>query len=72
MQLLRFDQHERLVITDFHGKTIPPYAILSHRWSDTEILLEDIGSRTYRRRRTVIESYSSALNRQPRTSSTTS
>jgi hypothetical protein len=51
MRLLCFDQHERLVVTDFRGKTIPPYAILSHRWSDTEILLEDIQSGTYKKKK---------------------
>ncbi|KAF2832234.1 HET-domain-containing protein [Ophiobolus disseminans] len=42
MRLLHLDS-ERLVSTDFRGKTIPPYAILSHRWSDSEVLLEDLG-----------------------------
>jgi chromosomal replication initiation ATPase DnaA len=35
-------------LTDFRGKTIPPYAILSHRWSDSEILIEDISNGTYK------------------------
>jgi hypothetical protein len=48
MRLLCFDQLERLILTDFRGKTIPPYAILSHRWGDAEILLEDIESGTYK------------------------
>jgi hypothetical protein len=42
MRLLHFDTPEKLVLTDFHGKTIPPYAILSHRWTDSEILIEDV------------------------------
>lgn len=42
MRLLHLDG-ERLVSTDFRGKTIPPYAILSHRWGDSEVLLEDLG-----------------------------
>jgi tetratricopeptide (TPR) repeat protein len=50
MRLLHFDQLERLVLTDFRSKTIPPYAILSHRWGDSEILLEDIGSGVYKER----------------------
>ncbi|KAK7181981.1 kinesin light chain [Paraphaeosphaeria sporulosa] len=50
MRLLHFDQLEILVLTDFRGKTIPPYAILSHRWSDSEILLEDIASGVYKDR----------------------
>jgi hypothetical protein len=51
MRLLCFDQLERLVMTDFRDKTIPPYAILSHRWGDTEILYEDIGSGTYKEKK---------------------
>jgi tetratricopeptide (TPR) repeat protein len=51
MRLLCFDQHERLVVTEFRGKTIPPYAILSHRWGDAEIVLEDIGSETYKEKK---------------------
>ncbi|KAJ4329605.1 hypothetical protein N0V87_010721, partial [Didymella glomerata] len=31
----------------FRGKSIPPYAILSHRWSDSEALIEDISNRKY-------------------------
>jgi hypothetical protein len=50
MRLLHFDTPERLVLTDFHGKTIPPYAILSHRWSDSEILIEDVLRGTYKDR----------------------
>jgi tetratricopeptide (TPR) repeat protein len=48
MRLLHFDALGRLVLTDFRGKTTPPYAILSHRWSDSEILIEDISSGTYK------------------------
>ena len=48
MRLLHFDALGRLVLKDFRGKTIPPYAILSHRWSDSEILIEDISNRTYK------------------------
>jgi hypothetical protein len=48
MRLLHFDTLGRLVLTNFRGKTIPPYAILSHRWSDSEILLEDIASEAYK------------------------
>jgi hypothetical protein len=50
MRLLHFDTLGKLVLTDFHGKTIPPYAILSHRWSDSEILIEDVLSGTYKER----------------------
>jgi tetratricopeptide (TPR) repeat protein len=48
MRLLHYDALGRLVLTDFRGKTIPPYAILSHRWSDSEILIEDISNETYK------------------------
>lgn len=48
MRLLHFDHSGRLVLTNFRQKIIPPYAILSHRWGDSEILLEDIGNGTYK------------------------
>ncbi|KAF2023448.1 HET-domain-containing protein, partial [Setomelanomma holmii] len=48
MRLLHFDALGRLVLTDFRSKTIPPYAILSHRWSDSEILLEHIARDAYK------------------------
>ncbi|PSN64154.1 HET-domain-containing protein [Corynespora cassiicola Philippines] len=48
MRLLHFDRSERLVSTDFSGKSIPPYAILSHRWGDSEVLFEDLGSDIYK------------------------
>jgi hypothetical protein len=51
MRLLCFDQSRQYVLTDFRGKTIPPYAILSHRWGDAEVLLEDIGSGTYKEKK---------------------
>ena len=48
MRLLHYNALGRLVLTDFRGKSIPPYAILSHRWNDSEILIEDISNGTYR------------------------
>ncbi|KAI0604435.1 kinesin light chain 1 [Pyrenophora tritici-repentis] len=48
MRLLHYNALGRPVLTDFRGKTIPPYAILSHRWSDSEILIEDILNGTYK------------------------
>ncbi|KAI1682322.1 hypothetical protein KJE20_07054 [Pyrenophora tritici-repentis] len=33
---------------NFRGKPIPPYAILSHRWSAFETLIEDISNGNYR------------------------
>ncbi|ORY18336.1 hypothetical protein BCR34DRAFT_670856 [Clohesyomyces aquaticus] len=51
MRLLHFSLSNRLVLTDFSGKTIPPYAILSHRWGDSEVLFEDIGGNTYKEKK---------------------
>ncbi|EDU51259.1 kinesin light chain [Pyrenophora tritici-repentis Pt-1C-BFP] len=48
MRLLHLDALGRLVSTDFHGNTIPPYAILSHRWSSSEILFNDVQSEAYK------------------------
>jgi hypothetical protein len=48
MRLLHFDTPGRLILTDFRGKLIPPYAILSHRWSDSEALIEDISNENYK------------------------
>ncbi|XP_014551505.1 hypothetical protein COCVIDRAFT_112750 [Bipolaris victoriae FI3] len=48
MRLLHFDVLGSLILTDFRGKRIPPYAILSHRWGDSEILIEDISNRNYK------------------------
>jgi hypothetical protein len=48
---MRLDQLERLILTDFCGKTIPPYAILLYRWGDAEILLEDIESETWKEKK---------------------
>jgi hypothetical protein len=47
MRLLHFDVLGRLFLTDFRGKPVPPYAILSHRWGDSEALIEDILDGTY-------------------------
>ncbi|KAF2264951.1 kinesin light chain 3 [Lojkania enalia] len=47
MRLLHFNTSKRLVSTDFRGKTVPPYAILSHRWGDSEVLFEDLEHDTY-------------------------
>jgi tetratricopeptide (TPR) repeat protein/Cdc6-like AAA superfamily ATPase len=43
MRLLHFAPSGKLFLTDFHGKTIPPYAVLSHRWEENEVLIEDLG-----------------------------
>jgi tetratricopeptide (TPR) repeat protein len=50
MRLLHFDTLGKLVLTDFHSKTIPPYAILSHRWTDSEILIEHVSNGAYKER----------------------
>jgi hypothetical protein len=46
MRLLHLDRSERLTSTDFSGKTIPPYAILSHTWDGDEFLFEDLVNET--------------------------
>ncbi|KAF2819853.1 kinesin light chain [Ophiobolus disseminans] len=51
MRLLHFDALGKLILTDFRGKPIPPYAILSHRWSNSEILIEDISNGNYKERK---------------------
>ncbi|KAF2023857.1 HET-domain-containing protein, partial [Setomelanomma holmii] len=48
MWLLHSDALGRAILTDFCGKLIPPYAILSHRWGDSEILMEDVLNRNYK------------------------
>jgi hypothetical protein len=48
MRLLHFDALDRPILTDFRGKPTPPYAILSHRWSDSEILIENVLNRNYK------------------------
>jgi hypothetical protein len=48
MRLLHSDALGRLILTDFRGKPVPPYAILSHRWSDSETLIDDISNRNYK------------------------
>jgi hypothetical protein len=50
MRLLHFDALGKLILTDFRGKPIPPYAILSHRWSNSEVLIEDISNGNYKER----------------------
>jgi hypothetical protein len=48
MRLLHFDQAGRLLLTDFSGKITPPYAILSHRWGNSEVLFADIANGSYK------------------------
>ncbi|KAF2467971.1 HET-domain-containing protein, partial [Lindgomyces ingoldianus] len=49
MQLLHFNDSGRLVLTDFAKRTIPPYAILSHRWwgDDLEVHYQEVLNNTY-------------------------
>jgi hypothetical protein len=48
MRLLHFNALDRPILTDFRGKPTPPYAILSHRWSDSEILIENLLNKSYK------------------------
>jgi len=48
MRLLHFDNTGGLILTDFSGRTIPVYAILSHRWGDDEVLFEDLAENKYK------------------------
>jgi tetratricopeptide (TPR) repeat protein len=48
MRLLHVDELGNFILTDFRGKTIPPYAILSHRWGSSEVLFNDVMDKTYR------------------------
>ena len=48
MRLLHFDNVGKLILTDFSGKAIPPYAILSHRWGNDEVLFEHLKNNTYK------------------------
>ncbi|EMD85982.1 hypothetical protein COCHEDRAFT_1187060 [Bipolaris maydis C5] len=48
MRLLHFNALGKLILTDFRGKPTPPYAILSHRWGSSEILIEDISNGSYK------------------------
>jgi tetratricopeptide (TPR) repeat protein len=50
MRLLHSDAQDRLILTDFRSKSIPPYAILSHRWSDSEILIEDVSNGNHKQK----------------------
>jgi tetratricopeptide (TPR) repeat protein len=51
MRLLHRDEQGEFILTDFRGKIIPPYAILSHRWSSSEVLFNDVMDRTYREKK---------------------
>ncbi|KAF2035026.1 TPR-like protein [Setomelanomma holmii] len=52
MRLLHLDQSGKLVLTDFRGKPIPPYAILSHRWGhpDSEVSFQDLASNDHQKK----------------------
>jgi hypothetical protein len=42
MRLLSLDEHGDLALKDFTPDTIPPYAILSHRWGTEEVTFVDL------------------------------
>jgi hypothetical protein len=42
MRLLSLDEHGDLALKDFTTDTIPPYAILSHRWGTEEVTFVDL------------------------------
>lgn len=46
MRLLHFDDG-RLLSTYFSDEDVPPYAILSHRWGESEVLLEHVEDGSY-------------------------
>ncbi|KAF7511136.1 hypothetical protein GJ744_005367 [Endocarpon pusillum] len=48
MRLLHFGDTGRLTLEDFSGRIIPPYAILSHRWGDDEVIFEDLKDDRYK------------------------
>lgn len=38
---MRLINTSKLTLHEFFGESIPPYAILSHRWEDSEVTFED-------------------------------
>ncbi|KAH8689245.1 hypothetical protein GQ44DRAFT_720537 [Phaeosphaeriaceae sp. PMI808] len=52
MRLLHFDDETgRLILTEFSGRAVPPYAILSYRWNsdpNSEVLFEDLANDTWK------------------------
>ncbi len=44
---MRLINTHTLDIEEFEGQKVPPYAILSHRWEDQEVLFQDIERRTH-------------------------
>ncbi|PSN67524.1 kinesin light chain [Corynespora cassiicola Philippines] len=51
MRLLHYDMFGKLILRDFSGKITPPYAILSHRWGESEVLFEDIANESYKEKK---------------------
>lgn len=47
MRLLHYTSLETLTLTDFTGKSVPPYAILSHRWGADEVLYAHVAGGSY-------------------------
>jgi hypothetical protein len=50
MRLLHFNEADTFVLTNFHQKIIPPYAILSHRLEGCEILFADLENGAYKKK----------------------
>jgi hypothetical protein len=48
MRLLHFNESGALALIDVTGRTIPPYAILSHRWGESEVSFQDVRNETYK------------------------
>jgi hypothetical protein len=44
MRLLKYEEDRELTIVSFDDNSIPPYAILSHRWGEDteEVTIEDL------------------------------
>ncbi|KAF2093712.1 HET-domain-containing protein, partial [Rhizodiscina lignyota] len=50
MRLLDISEPNALVLREFSPNEIPSYAILSHTWGDEEVLFQDSGSATVKRK----------------------
>jgi hypothetical protein len=43
---MRFLNAESMLLEEFFDQDVPPYAILSHRWQDEEVSLQDMQNAT--------------------------
>lgn len=48
IRLLHFNKAGELTYTEFSESSIPPYAILSHRWGGKEILFKHLRNGTWK------------------------